>query len=114
MKVRTDWAVRGSRRSNKTCEPSSGGIGSKLNNNKTTLISIPTAKTSETMFDADVLSDTVAVSPGGVVVRVYWRGGGPAPMCLGYTTANATVGPNAVQKTTDGSVTSWEIRLPDG
>ena len=58
--------------------------------------------------------DTVTVSPGGVVVRIYWRGGGPAPMCLGYTTANATVGPNAVQKTTDGLVTSWEIRLPGG
>lgn len=58
--------------------------------------------------------DTVTVPPGGVVVRIYWRGGGPAPMCEGNTQANATVGPNAVQKTTDGSVTSWEVRLPGG
>jgi hypothetical protein len=48
------------------------------------------------------------------VVKVYWRTGGPAPMCQGNAQANATVGPNAVQKTVDGSVTSWELRTPDG
>jgi len=58
--------------------------------------------------------DTVTVQPGGVVVRIYWRDGGPAPMCMGNTTANATFGPNAVQERVDGSVTSWEIRLPGG
>jgi hypothetical protein len=58
--------------------------------------------------------DTVTVQSGGVVVRIYWRGGGPAPMCMGNTQANATFGPNAVQERVDGSVTSWEIRLPGG
>jgi len=58
--------------------------------------------------------DSVTVPAGGVVVRVYWRGGGPAPVCEGNTQANATVGPNAVRKSVDGSVTSWEIRLPGG
>jgi hypothetical protein len=58
--------------------------------------------------------DSVFVPADAVVVRVYWRAGGPAPMCWGNTQANATVGPNAVQKTVDGSVTSWEIRLPGG
>lgn len=58
--------------------------------------------------------DTVTVQSGGVVVRIYWRDGGPAPMCMGNTTANATFGPNAVQETVDGNVTSWEIRLPEG
>jgi len=58
--------------------------------------------------------DVVEIPPGGVVVKVYWRAGGPAPMCQGNTQANATVGPNAVHKTTDGSVTSWELRTPDG
>jgi len=58
--------------------------------------------------------DSVTVAPGGAVVRIYWRSGGPAPMCEGNTQANATVGPNAVQKVLDGSVTSWEVRLPGG
>lgn len=58
--------------------------------------------------------DVVEVPPGGVVVKVYWRGGGPAPMCNGQTRANATVGPNAVLQTIDGSVTTWELRTPDG
>lgn len=58
--------------------------------------------------------DTVTVQSGGVVVRIYWRDGGPAPMCMGNTQANATFGPNAVQERVDGSVTSWEIRLPGG
>ena len=58
--------------------------------------------------------DSVSVAPGGVVVRVWWRGGGPGPMCVGDTQANATLGPNAVRKTVDGAVTSWEIRLPGG
>ena len=58
--------------------------------------------------------DSVTVTPGGVVVRIYWRGGGPAPECAGYTQANATFGANAVQETLEGSVTSLEIRLPGG
>ncbi len=58
--------------------------------------------------------DSVSVPPGAVVVRIWWRGGGPAPVCVGDTQANATLGPNAVRKTADGSVTSWEIRVPGG
>jgi hypothetical protein len=58
--------------------------------------------------------DTVTVAPGGVVVRIYWRAGGPAPGCQGNTQANATFGPNAVQERVEGSVTSWEVRLPGG
>jgi hypothetical protein len=58
--------------------------------------------------------DVVEIPPGGVVVKVYWRAGGPAPMCWGNTQANATIGSNAVNKTVDGSVTSWEIRVPGG
>jgi hypothetical protein len=56
--------------------------------------------------------DTFDVPPGGIVLKIYWRGGGPAPMCLGNTKPNATVGPNPVQKTVDGTTTSWEIPLP--
>jgi hypothetical protein len=56
--------------------------------------------------------DSVTVAPGGAVVRVYWQNGGPAPVCAGYTQANATLGPNAVLKRVDGSVTSWEVRRP--
>jgi hypothetical protein len=59
-------------------------------------------------------ADVVEVPAGGIVVKIYWRGGGPAPSCLGDTQANATLGPNAVRKTTDGATTSWEIRPPDG
>jgi hypothetical protein len=33
-------------------------------------------------------------------------------MCLGNTKPNATVGPNPVQKTVDGTTTSWEIPWP--
>jgi hypothetical protein len=57
-------------------------------------------------------ADVFQVPPGGIVLKIYWRGGGPAPMCLGNTTANATVGPNAVQKTVNGTTTSWEVRVP--
>jgi len=35
-------------------------------------------------------------------------------MCEANTQANATVGPHAVQKVLDGSVTSGEVRLPGG
>ena len=58
--------------------------------------------------------DTVTVHPGGVVVRIYWRDGGPAPVCGGDTQANATFALNAVQERVDGAVTSWEIRVPGG
>jgi len=58
--------------------------------------------------------DTVTVQPGGVVVRIYRREGGPAPVCEGDTKANATFALNAVQEWVDGAVTSWEIRVPGG
>lgn len=66
-------------------------------------------------LDGSVLCgmDSVSVPADGVVVRVYWRGERP-PNCLGNTQANATVGPNAVLKTTEGITTSWEIRSLDG
>jgi hypothetical protein len=57
--------------------------------------------------------DTVDVSGGRVVVKVYERGGGPVSTC-GTSPANATLGPNAVSKSTDGSATTWEIRMPGG
>jgi len=57
--------------------------------------------------------DTVTVAPGGIVVRIWWRGGGPAPMCVSPApTSNASAGPNAVVKTVDGDVTSWEFAQP--
>ena len=58
--------------------------------------------------------DTVQLPAGGIVLKLYWRGSGPAPMCLGDTQANATVGPNAVHTWMSDSSTSWEIRMPGG
>lgn len=58
--------------------------------------------------------DTFDVPAGGVLVKVYWRAGGPPPICWGNVEANATLGPNAVQKTTEGSTTSWEVHTPGG
>jgi hypothetical protein len=56
--------------------------------------------------------DTVSFHPGGIVVKVYRFADGPPPSCRGDVQANATVGPNAVRKTVDGSTTSWELRPP--
>ena len=57
-------------------------------------------------------ADIVTVPSGGIVVKVYRWGGGPAVPCRGDTQANATFGPNAVRQTVNGDVTSWEIRAP--
>lgn len=54
--------------------------------------------------------DVFDVPSGGILLDVYWRGGGPAPTCEGNTQANATVGPNPVQLFASGSMTRWEIR----
>jgi hypothetical protein len=60
-------------------------------------------------------ADMVTVPPDGIVVKIYWRAGGPAPICWSPApTANATVGSSAVLKTVDGDVTTWEFRWPDG
>ena len=57
--------------------------------------------------------DTVDVPSGGIVVRLYWRASGPVPMCVSPApTANASAGSNAVLKTVDGNVTSWEFVRP--
>lgn len=60
----------------------------------------------------DCVGDLVDVSGGRILVKVYQRDGGPMDLCHGDTIANETLGPNAVQKTGDGSVITWEIRLP--
>jgi len=56
--------------------------------------------------------DTFDVSPGGILVKVYRWWGGPMVPCRGDTQANATFGDLAVRKTVDGTMTTWEIRLP--
>jgi hypothetical protein len=56
--------------------------------------------------------DIVDVSGGRVVVKIYERVGGPAPDCQAMTTANATLGPNAVSVTSADGATTWEIPLP--
>lgn len=56
--------------------------------------------------------DAVDVSGGRVVVKVFERVGGPAPTCENDVQANATLGPNAIRKTTDKGSTTWEIRFP--
>jgi hypothetical protein len=56
--------------------------------------------------------DTTDVSGGRIVVKVWSIVTGPAPMCMGHTIANATVGPNAAEKTVLGGVTTWQIRRP--
>lgn len=60
---------------------------------------------------AGCTGDTVDVSGGRVVVKIFERVGGPAPMCGGGQ-ANETLGPNAVQLTGQGSALLWEIRFP--
>jgi hypothetical protein len=60
-------------------------------------------------------ADVVTVPTGGIVVKIYWRTGGPAPMCASPApTANTTFGSTEVLKSVDGDVTSWEFRWPDG
>lgn len=54
--------------------------------------------------------DIVEVPPGGIVVKIYRWYGGPVVPCRGDTLANATLGQNAVRKTVNGDVTSWELR----
>ena len=56
--------------------------------------------------------DTVDVSGGRIVVKVWRRTDGPGQTCNGGSQANATLGPNAVQKSVQGSATTWEIRRP--
>jgi hypothetical protein len=56
--------------------------------------------------------DTVDVSGGRIVVKLFERVGGPVNECGAGIAANATLGPNAVSKLTDGSATTWEIRQP--
>lgn len=56
--------------------------------------------------------DTVDVLSGRIVVKVYEREGGPANMCGANSVANATLGPNEVSMSADGSATTWEIRMP--
>jgi hypothetical protein len=54
--------------------------------------------------------DAVEVPAGGIVVRLYWRAGGPAPVCWSPApTPNASAGPNPVVRTEDGDMTSWEF-----
>jgi hypothetical protein len=58
-------------------------------------------------------ADVVTVPVGGIVVKVYWRSGGPAPMCESpVPTANSSAGSYDVLKTVDGDVTSWEFTRP--
>jgi hypothetical protein len=60
-------------------------------------------------------TDVVTVPSGRIVVKVYWRDGGPAPMCESPApTANVMFGSTEVLKTVDGDVTTWEFRWPDG
>ena len=55
---------------------------------------------------------SVDVSGGRIVLKVYRQVSGPPDLCRGNTTANATLGANAVQVSTSGSRTTWEIRFP--
>ena len=56
--------------------------------------------------------DTVDVSGGRVVVRIWRRVGGPVDACRGNNKATATFGPNAVYEGSYGSAVDWQIRLP--
>ena len=57
--------------------------------------------------------DTADVSGGRVVVKIWNVVTGPMNMCdRGDDTANETLGPNAVVRSTKGSATTWEIRMP--
>jgi hypothetical protein len=57
--------------------------------------------------------DTADVSGGRVVVKIWNVVTGPANICgAGTDQPNATAGPNAVMRETQGSATTWEIRMP--
>jgi hypothetical protein len=47
-----------------------------------------------------------------MIVRVYSWWGGPVVPCRGDVQANATFGSNAVRSESQGSTSTWEIRLP--
>ena len=57
--------------------------------------------------------DTVDVSGGRIVVRIWRREAGPVQICQGNTKSNATFGPNAVLEKQQGGHTRWEIRRSD-
>jgi hypothetical protein len=61
--------------------------------------------------DAGCNGDTVDVSGGRVVVKVYERNDGPGDLCGPRAAPDATFGPNAVSEQRGGAVT-WEIRRP--
>lgn len=56
--------------------------------------------------------DTVDVSGGRIVVKVHRRIDGPIDICMAVDPPNATLGPNAVLQSTQGSATTWQIRRP--
>ena len=56
--------------------------------------------------------DTVDVSGGRVVVRVWRRVDGPMNGCMASNEATATFGPHAVYQGSYGSTVDWQIRLP--
>jgi len=57
--------------------------------------------------------DNFDVPPGGVVVKLSWQSGGPAPWCASPApTANSSAGPNAVIESVNGDVTTWEFAQP--
>jgi hypothetical protein len=56
--------------------------------------------------------DTVDVSGGRAVVKIWQRLDGPPDDCQASATANATFGTNLVFETGDGISTTWEIRQP--
>jgi hypothetical protein len=56
--------------------------------------------------------DGFQVTGTQMIVRVYRWWGGPAVPCRGDVQANATFGSNAVRSVSQGSTSSWEIRLP--
>jgi hypothetical protein len=56
--------------------------------------------------------DTVDVSGGRVVVRVWRRVDGPMNGCMASNEATATFGPNAVYQGSYASELDWQIRLP--
>jgi hypothetical protein len=57
--------------------------------------------------------DTVDVSGGRIVIRIWRRVAGPVQICTGNTKSNATFGPNAVLETQQDGLESWEIRRSD-
>jgi hypothetical protein len=56
--------------------------------------------------------DGFQVTGTQMIVRVYSWWGGPVVPCRGDVQANATFGSNAVRSESQGSTSTWEIRLP--